>query len=72
MITNFMTLKPISVSPYMLWLMSTYSYLKVKLSFVTIVLNKSSFVKRITILTAGNNRKSNTYASPMQHIPNNS
>ncbi len=69
MIMNFMTLKPISVSPYMLWLMSTYSYLKVKLSFVTIVLNKSSFVKRIIILTSGNYRKSNTYASAMQHIP---
>jgi hypothetical protein len=69
MVMNFMTFKPISVSPYVLWLMSTYSYLKVKLSFITIVLNKSSFVKHIAILTAGNYRKSNTYASPMQYIP---
>jgi hypothetical protein len=63
MIMNFMTFKPISVSPYVLWLMSTYSYPKVKLSFITIALNKSSFVKHITILTAGNYRNSNTYAS---------
>jgi hypothetical protein len=47
MITNLMTFKPISVSPYVLWLMSTYSYPKVKLSFITIALNKSSFVKHI-------------------------
>jgi hypothetical protein len=62
---NFLTFKPISVSPYVLWLMSTYSYPKVKLSFITIALNKSSFVKYITILTAGNYRNSNTYASLM-------
>jgi hypothetical protein len=37
------------------------SYLKVKFTFITIALNKSSFVKHITILTAGNYRKSNTY-----------
>jgi hypothetical protein len=37
-------------------------YLKVKLSFITIALNKSSFVKHITVLTAGNYRKSNACA----------
>jgi hypothetical protein len=65
MIMNFMTFKPISVSPYVLWLISTYSYPKVKLSFITIALNKFSFVKHVTILTAGNYHKSNTYASLM-------
>ncbi len=65
MIINFVTFKPISVSPYVLWLMSTYSYLKVKLFLITIAFNKSSFVKYITLLTDGNYRKLNTYASPM-------
>ncbi len=49
----------------------TYSYLKVKLSFITIVLNKSSFVKHTTILTAGNYSKSHLcqpYATHSQII----